>query len=612
MTGSPVSCRGRFAVVAILVLSVHGAAALAAEPWRTAQIGPPVKLAPLETVDQTAPALESPNTGASDTENEQAPESEPTSSNSEVEVNTLTAVDLDSVGLIDQSQGGFSVDLWRGTDRALVERLLPRLPSATRSKVARALLLRLLLSRATAPTGKSSSKSLLAIRVERVLAAGDIKSAVGLMRVAPSELTDEELARAEVEGLFFQNDNPGACAKVRRLIRHHKGRYWQQANAFCLALAGEHAKSAMIGDILREREADVGPAFFTLIDVLAGDKDLTVESLAAPNGLHLSMMRAANLRLPKDIVESGRPAILRAITLSPNADLELRLIAAEQAAMTGALQPSVLGELYGGVQFESEELANPVAAAAAVWGPRGRALLAQNLAGQDSATDKAEALRRAWTLSREKGGYSIVLRSSLPVLMSIEPAAELAWFARDAALGLFAEGLTERALAWYALAVAESGSSAEAKSAATALWPLAVLAGSGDANEWDAAPITEWWNDIRSKSAPTAVPKALMLYSALEALEKPVGPAGWAVLVGEDDATGRIAPDTALWHALQRASEAGRIGETVLLALLALGENGVGAVSPLTVRTVMIALRRVGLDVAARTLAIEAAMASDL
>ena len=71
-------------------------------------------------------------------------------------------------------------------------------------------------------------------------------------------------------------------------------------------------------------------------------------------------------------------------------------------------------------------------------------------------------------------------------------------------------------------------------------------------------------------------------------------------------------PSTVLWHGLERAAAAGRIGETVLLSLLALGEVGPPGANPVTLHGVMRALRRIGLGAAARRIALEAALARGL
>ena len=305
--------------------------------WRSAQLGAPIQLrrppprTRTEPLSNPEPATESPAPSASPVLDSTAtsPNRPVLRRTGRIEIDTLETVDPDSVGLLDPSQGGFGADLWQGTDKALVERLLPKLATATPSRFSRDLTLKLLLSRAPAPreaargTARPGSgrRTLLTLRVERLLALAEVESAVKLLRLAPAEAAGEAHARVEVDSLFYQNDNPGACGKVRSFVREYRGGFWQQANAFCLALAGDHARSSMVADILRERETDIGSAFFTLVDALGGDEHAVVDSLPNPGALRLAMMRAANRRLPDDAITSGRPDVLRAVSLSPNADL---------------------------------------------------------------------------------------------------------------------------------------------------------------------------------------------------------------------------------------------------------------------------------------------------
>lgn len=596
---------------------------------QSAQLGPPSRLqrppprernplpAKPEPATDSPAAIESP-TGDPVTE---SPARSTFGRTGVIEVDTLETVDPDSVGLLDPSQGGFGADLWNGTNKALVERLLPKLATATPSRFSRDLTLKLLLSRAPAPRATApgatnaapGNRTLLTLRVERLLALAEVESAVKLLRLAPAETAGEAYALVEVDSLFYQNDNSGACAKVRGFVREYRGGFWQQANAFCLALAGNHARSSMVADILREREADIGSAFFTLVDALAGDERAVVDSLPNPGALKLAMMRAANRRLPDDAIASGRPDVLRAVALSPNADLSLRLDAAERAFAVGALSISELTELYGAVEFSPEHLANPLTAAESAWGPRARALLLRAAAGADQGTARAEILRRAWDLSRDRGSHAIMLGASVPVLAEIEPAAELIWFAADAARTLFAAGMTAEAMAWYRLAERDSQSNDAAREVADALWPLAQIADEKDELAWRPNGLAAWHATTKKSGGSGAMARrrALMVYSVLQALGKPVGPGEWTELLGAP-ATTETAPqmppplDAALWHALGQAAEQRQLGLTVLLALLALGEGGAGAAHPLTVTKAITALESVGLGREARGLALEA------
>ena len=589
---------------------------------RLTQVGPPILLKPPLHRKQTKPPAKL-EPIAEILAPIQSPAREPKlQRKGRVEVDTLDIVDPDSVGLLDPSQGGFGPDLWKETKKVLVEKLLPKLATTTQSRFSRDLMLKLLLSRAPAPQGAypgatrtiQGSSSLLTLRVERLLALAEVESAAKLIRLAPAESASEAHARVEVDSLFFLNDNSGACSKVRSSIRQYRGSYWQQANAFCLALAGDHARSSMVADILRERKAGIGLAFFTLVDALGGDEHAVVDSLPDPGALTLAMMRAANRNLPDDSIASGRPAVLRAVSLSPNASLALRLDAAERAFAVGALSIAELTELYSAVELSPDQLANPLPAAEARWGPRARALLLRAASSADQKTVQAEILRQAWDLSREKGGHAIMLRASVPVVVTIEPTAELIWFAVDAARTLFSAGRTNEAMAWYRLAESDSQANEESRSMADALWPLAQIADDKDELTWRSDGLVEWQKAAERSGNDSALirRRALMVYCVLQALGEPIGPDEWTDLLGATSTRttagiGPIpAPNAALWHALGQASEQHQLGLTVLLALLALGEGSASAAHPLTVTNAIVALEGVGLKQEARRLALEA------
>ncbi len=565
-----------------------------------AQVAPPVRLSPRRPAETEPEAPAAPAQPAVQRRT------------TLVEIKKLSEIDADSVGVIDASQGGFGVDMWEGTERSLVATLLPLLSAHVRSPVMRDLARRLLLTRATAPKGKPGRPSLLARRVDRLFAMGDIEAARQLLDNAPALPVEESLTRIRIEGLFFGNDNSGACKQVRSHVQQFQGPYWQQATAFCLALSGEHAKAAMVADILAEREGAADPAFFTVMEALSGSTNAVVESLKNPLALQLSMMRAANLRLPDSAAESQRPTILRAVALSPNADLDVRLAAAESAHALGALTVAELGELYAGIRFESKELENPLTTADVKWGPRGRALLLRTATGQKVPTARAEVLKRAWRLAKEKGGYDLLLQSSLPMLLTIEPAGELVWFANDAGRALFGAGRRGEALTWLALAQQEAGANAEAAAAVTALWPLAILSDTEESMPFVAADLDKWWQAQNKDGGDTAMQRARVLFGLLAAIDKPVAAGLWAQLIGDASPETVTVPNPALRHALRVASEDLRVGETVMLALIVLGKQGVAGAGPMAVEGAVTALRTVGLRKEARALALEAAIAAGI
>ena len=570
-----------------------------------------------------------------------------------ITVNRLETVDPDAIGLIGVDQGGFPLTLWRGAQWPVVRALMPRMPTGLGSATLRDLARRLLVSQASVPVGKPLDESFVALRVDRLLAMGDIGNALALLKITPDERRDEALARTRIEALYFENNNADACTAVQNAIRDYSGLYWSQAQAFCLALSGAHARAALIADLLRERESEIEKVFFAAIDALAGVDAGEGPPLKAPSALHLSMMRAAGFRFPAEIVQTARAAVLRAVALAPNAALDVRLVAAEKAHRIGALSGAEILRLYSSIPFSKAELSGPISAAEENWTPRTRALLIRAAAGHSVALAKAEVLRRAWELGKEREGYAEISGASVPVVVGIEPAAELLWFAKDAARVLFAAGVNDRALAWYSIAAADSDRIEEARDAESALWPLAVLAdrlpGDGvlaeppnsslqsddsgnsgvtatvaplrtaedalpvSAAPLDSARLRRWFEARRQADAQAAPRQAAAFYALLEATGRDVPADLWQSLLDRPFAGADGNGLNGVWtHSIETASTDFRIGETVLLATVGAGDVGDKGLSLRDAARMIVALRRVGLQSEARRIAVETAMAAGL
>jgi hypothetical protein len=120
-----------------------------------------------------------------------------------ITINRLETVDPDAIGLIGGGQGGFPKTLWRGAPWSVVSGLMPRMPAGIASPVLRDMARRLLISQSSVPASKPLKASFIAIRIDRLLAMGDIGNALALLRITPDERRDEALARTRIEALFF-------------------------------------------------------------------------------------------------------------------------------------------------------------------------------------------------------------------------------------------------------------------------------------------------------------------------------------------------------------------------------------------------------------------------
>ena len=350
MTDSPNS-EGPIAAVGCVLLAAGLVAALSiAAGDAMAQKGQPVRLTPLQTL--SLPLEQQPNP----TRNlpsvieklQQTPSLlplvEPAATpvpvkarvSQGIETDSLQSIDPDTVGTLSAARGGLGINMWHGTSRKLVERLLPHLPVNAPSLTMRDLMRRLLLSTAKVPAGPSAGTNLITLRVKRLAAMGDQVAVNSLLNAIPGQIRDQDLIRVETDSRFLANDNARACPLVASQIRDNDEPYWQKAFAFCQALAGEHDKAALGVGLLRET-SDEDEVFFTLFDGLIAGEPPTIQSLADPTPLHLAIARVANAQLPVDVVLSNQPGVLRTVAMSPNASNGLRLEAAELAQAVGVL-----------------------------------------------------------------------------------------------------------------------------------------------------------------------------------------------------------------------------------------------------------------------------------
>lgn len=531
-----------------------------------------------------------------------------------VQISPLQALDPSSVGLIGPEEGGFGPALWVGSERAQIEALLPRIPVGTVSRAMQRLTRRLLISTAPVPAGQPAVASLLGLRAERLAATGDIAAAEELIRLAPPQLQDPLIARVEADGLLLAGDNNSACARIESEVANgNNSSFWIKRLSFCRALNGEIAAARLAADLLRELGETGDDAFFTLIAALSGDSSSFVVSLIDPTPLHLAMLRAAKQNIPADSVPGAGPAILRAIASAPNTELEVRLEAAEAAEAVGALSSTALAQVYSSVIFSAEETENAVSIAREAPGPRSNALLFQVSQIQTVPAARAEALRAAWLVGRQNGGFMTSARISQDALRSVDPVPDLGWFAGDAGLAHLAAGETELARRWFDMARdLASEQQPEAASAVLDLWPLIQIAAQDEPIRFLPEIISSWWQGQQDLPETRRLEKASLIYTLFEALDYRVPAADWIALLDGPLSTGASIPSAAALRGLRTASREARIGETVIYTLLVLGDTGPAGVSPQTLGEVVRALRAVNLEEDARAIAVEAVLARTL
>ncbi|MCE2509841.1 MAG: hypothetical protein J4G10_02505 [Alphaproteobacteria bacterium] len=596
-----------FSILAAITFGVAFAVSLPPPAWAEGPI--PLAPTPDSGTRASGPEEKAETVGLEDDAMEG--EAETSGDSPMVDVVPLEQVDPNSVGLLDSEAGGFGIAMWQGTDRALLERLLPKLPATPRSPVMRSLQRRLLLSTATAPGDSPLQVNLLPLRFERLAAMGESQAIVELARIVPAHAMDESMAIAYIENAFLAGETETGCQEVRGRIRDYQGAHWQRMLVFCEVLAKE-AQAVQLGlALLHEMPEQTSPAFFHLVDAILDKDGAEVFNLPDPSPLEAVMIGKTNRQVPPDAGTATHPAVLRALAMNPNAPVLLRLDAGERAETIGTLSADELGELYRGVPFRSEEVRD--VDNAALGEAKGRALLYRAAREQTDPSVRAELLQRLWreTRAMDPAGtlYATAVRVNLPTLLAIAPKPELAWFAAEAGKALLLAEQTPEAFAWLAIVQQAAYENANAEATRNALWPFVKLADGGGNLAWEAERLTAWWK--AHGGAPEKEDPAL-LFALLAALGEPVGESEWTELLNGAPFRQTVVPALAIRHGLAAAAAAGRVGETVLLALLSLGAGGPGEASPVTLEAVIAALKQIGLEEEARGLAVEASLMKGL
>lgn len=595
----------RFAAAIALLASLTGGSAAA-----LAQAAPPVRLiAPRPA--EPAPIAPTPvQTPAPTLETVPLPDAPATAAprTPEIEVSAPLPVSIDSVGLLDESRGGFPGTLWTGSERGVIDRLIGEIPSGTTSPAMRALARRLLTTAATVPSsaGQAPKDNFVSVRARQLMAMGEVPTAAALIQLIPTRGEDATLARLYLDALWLSYDYANACSLVRGQVARFSDLTWQRALVFCQALNGEHSRAQLGLDLLREQGGEDDATFRRLISALNDDPRAKIDSLANPEPIHLAMLRAARQQIPANAGAATSLAVLRTIATSPNASPELRLVTAEKAERAGVLATETLAQLYDSLTFSADEIAKAQTLAAADKTPRGRAVLYRAAKAQTDPAARAEALQHLWAAARKAGWYPTAVNLSLPLLKDIPPTIEVEGFAADAARACLFAGKRDDAMVWVA---STAGTGGLVSPTATAMQPLLWFAGAKE--QPDAARLTAWRALQERSDASAAAERTAML----AALAVGMGGSADAALGGLPAAGTRAStslPPAAYWLLLDSAAAQGRVGETALLALAILGPEGTMTTTPHLMPSVLRALRGVGLDATAQSLAVETAINAGL
>lgn len=501
----------------------------------------------------------------------------------------MPALDAGAPGLLDDSNAGLGASIWQGSSGAQLISLVPKLPAPQTQPSLRDLQLRLLLTKAPGPNAGSGIDPLVPLRAERLHAMGFSTEALLLTRGAADAAPVD--AKGAFEKSLAAQDPDAACAKVDEVAASQQilDLYWRKALLFCQIQRGQSDQASLGLDLIRETpDKDAGTKdFITLASILLGERQSKKVKLAgSPDPVLAAMMLQAGLK-PANVQSAQPPkpsglAGTAAAARDPSLPLDKRIEAAELAFAGGLVSVDELIQLYRQAKFSGDPLTMPDS-------PLMRAQLYQ---AADQAFDpvrRAQFVQRALLNARARGTYFSLAALYRPIADRITPAPNLAWFAPEAARLMFWSGNVERGGFWLNLAQGASTAQPDIARTLPGLQILAQMAGL--TGTYDADPVLAWQH---SGGNPAIAER-------LRGIEAGLGLPGGIAPIASGEAA-----------AIGTAAQAGRRGETVLLALIALGGRGLANADSATLAQSLGGLRAVGLEEEARRIGIEAAIVAGL
>ena len=520
-----------------------------------------------------------------------------------IQVGVLSSTEEANVGLLVANTGGFEADMWAGSQGVMIEKLLARLTVGTSSPTVNELGYRLLTSVAALPEGVISGGSLLDVRFDRLIAGGYV-DAVNQMSVQVPDLAKHEgLARIRARGMLLQNQTVEACQQASDLVSGRDQPFWLKLRTFCFALAGESAAADLTADLMREKNID-DPLFFAALTGMTTGAKIDIPDTETLGAIHVILLAETGQSPSERTLGQASAGVLAAIARAETLSQDLRLLAGIEAERRGSLPASQLGLFYDEISFQDKERAQALTVARTLAPPRANALLYQVIKAHTAPSARAEALAVALELAQDHGFYESLARLYWPIFENVVPSQAYDGVALDMVRLALVNGAHDAAYGWYDL-IQLSGS-APASDLRDARILLAAAAPS-ERLDWSGTQPLEWLDGAADEAVFTRLAHDIIL---LEGLGYPVASSiQMRLLDGPLHITASV-PSPALKVRLEAAVSAGRVGEAVLLSLLAVGAEGPAGIEPSALLGIASVFSRLGLDAEARGLVFEALLAA--
>ena len=518
----------------------------------------------------------------------------------------LKKIDSNTIGTLTEDEGGLGYDMWVGSEKGIVKNYLQNLPVNKESSLAIYLIKRLLLTTAAIPESKGGT-DLILIRINKLIELGDFDNAKSLIDLIINNNDNEEISVKQAEINLSLNNFDLFCSNIEEKRKKFKQKlFWRKVEIFCQILNDETNKANLSLTLLKEDKDFNDESFLKIIDSLIYKEEIKDENLFDLDLLNLAMTRVANISIKDGYVLKEEPLFLTMIYRMPNVPIKLRIEAIEKSKQLLNLPIETIEEIYNSYEIEEKDkkisLDDNI-----LLGFETQAILYQMAISEDNEEIKAKIIRKALEIASINGNFTLISRLNLNSLLEIKPSKKLSWFANYAIKSLLISNKTDYAIEWYEILKKEKDKDIELFNNFVELWPLIELLNLKDKeNKYENVSqieILKTLNKFKSKNENLNF-NTLGFY-ILEAFGVKITPKFWIINLNDQEIESERIPNSSLISLLKYSAEKKKVGETILLILMALNDKNFNQLHPFFLQIVITSLNQIGLGEKAFDLVIE-------
>ena len=264
-------------------------------------------------------------------------------SEEEIDQSKINVSNLDSIGVYDESNGGFSIGVWKNSNFDQIEYLLNKVPPDSRNTVLKNLINKSLLTISNPPVQKNKNEKIFFdLKIAYLEKAANYNEIEKLFGLIPEDDLNDDLLNKYITSKLINGDYKSICSLDGQIS---EGKFKLEINSFCKAMSNNlPALDLMISLLIEEDIAD---------------KDLLYIYYSYINQTEIDLKRIKNLDIKKinlisnlgidfsEYIDENSPLELQLFFIYSKLKAEdKKVVLAENLLSTSTLESSVLGDLY--------------------------------------------------------------------------------------------------------------------------------------------------------------------------------------------------------------------------------------------------------------------------